>query len=81
MQHFGDATRAVQVLQAEVAGQQVQTESILADLAQLASEADTYAVKRNYLEAVRSCKIIPLKTRENLPVRFHPLVKSSCCYE
>jgi hypothetical protein len=58
----------VQVLQAEVAGQELETERILAELAQLASEAGDYHSKRAYLEAVRSCKIIPLKTRESLPV-------------
>jgi hypothetical protein len=61
--------RLVQILQAEVAGQEVETERILADLAQVASKADDYEAKREYLEAVRCCKIIPLKTRETLTVR------------
>lgn len=62
-------TDRVQVLQAEVAGQQVETDRILAELAELASNAEDYEAKRNYLEAVRSCKIIPFKTRDGLPVR------------
>lgn len=60
---------SVQILQAEVAGQQVETNRVLDELAQLAREAVNYSGKRDYLEAVRVCKIIPLRTRESLSVR------------
>lgn len=66
------------MLQAEVAGQQVETDRILEELAQLASEAEEYSGKRDYLQAVRSCKIIPLKTREKLPVRLFPTALNRC---
>ena len=58
-----------------MAGQQVETDRVLEELAQLASGAEDYNAKRAYLEAVRSCKIIPLKTREKLPVCFGQLCK------
>lgn len=61
-----------------MAGQQVETDRILEELAQLASEAEEYGGKRAYLQAVRSCKIIPLKTREKLPVRVFPTAAIRC---
>ena len=73
----------LQVLQAEVAGQEAETNRVLKELAELAGGAENYNGKRDYLEAVRSCKIIPLRTREILPVRIlgqeSPTVISLLC--